>query len=283
LFPRTHYLDVPSAQVKSALILASLSAAGETIIDLPEGGRDHTENMLAAVGAPITSHAYLGRERISVIGPWRPKGFKCEVPTDPSSVAFFAGLAALHPGLRVKAHKVMRNKTRTGFFRALEAMGLEVSWTDLDSSDRYLGEDVGTVSFLSGARPRALTVPAARSAVMLDEIPMLAAVCALASGRSRIEGLAELRVKESDRLARISELLTKAGIEARIDGDALEIEGKAGISAFSFGSDDHRMVMTAMILATKGNAPSDITGISWINTSFPLFLTAFQNINLAIQ
>ncbi len=283
LTSRTHYLDAPSAQVKSALILAGLSADGETIIDLPQGGRDHTENMLEALGAPIQIRNYLGRERIFVTGPWRPRPFKCEVPSDPSSVAFFAGMAALHPGLRVKAHKVLRNKTRTGFFKCLEAMGVDVTWSDIVSRPEHLGEEVGTVSFLATGRPRAATVAASEAAMMLDEIPMLGAVCAMASGRSRIEGLGELRVKESDRQTRIIELLTKAGVEARIDGDAIEIEGQAEINAFSFGSDDHRMVMTAMILATKGKAPSEITGISWINTSFPLFLRAFQNINLGIQ
>ena len=285
LTPRTHYLAVASAQIKSAIILAAISASGETIIELPAGGRDHTEIMLASLGAHIRVSRYLGRERISVTGPWRPAPFQCEIPTDPSSVAFFAALAALHPGLRVTAKRVMKNKTRTGFFDVLSRMGVQVLWADEGSDGKFLGEKAATVTFFrpQGVELRGTKIAADEISSMIDEIPVLAAVCALAQGPSEIKGLGELRVKESDRLSMIAHLLKSAGVTCVVSGDDLMIQGQDEVSAFSFGSDDHRMVMTAMILATRGRDNSKIEGLSWIRTSFPLFPDAFQNIKSMLQ
>jgi len=290
LSARSLRIAVPSAQIKSALLLAAAAASGQTVIDLPSGGRDHTEKMLQALDATIAKKSYLGREVISLVGPWRPQPFVCEVPADPSSVAFFAALAALHPGLRVKASNVMTNATRIEFFKILGRMGLEIQWSSprgiRPSKDPwYLGEDVADVSFYRprGVKLSAVVVQSDSSALMLDEIPALAVVCALAEGRSVIHGLQELKFKESDRLTLTLDLLTRSGVQARAVSESLEITGTETPAAFSFSSDDHRMVMSAMILATRASKASNIHGLRWIQTSFPLFLEAFQNIKSSLS
>ena len=280
----THYLGTPSAQIKSALLLAGISADGETLIDIPSGGRDHTEIMLNALGAMIRRTWRFGRELISIVGPWRPKNFHCEIPTDPSSVAFFGALAALHPGMQCRAHRVLQNPTRIGFFKVLSRMGVEVVWSDVDKSHKYLGETVANLMVYRAAdrHLKAINIHQDDIAAMIDEIPALAVLCSFAEGTSMISGLAELRVKESDRLSAIEALLKAAGIDVRVEEDSLVIAGQTSASAFNFSSQDHRMVMSAMILATRAAAPSTISGLSWIRTSFPLFLEAFQNIKSRI-
>lgn len=282
LLSRSHYVETPSAQVKSALILAGLTAAGETTVDLPSGTRDHTERMLLALGANIRRRTFSGREVISVVGPWVPSPFLCDVPNDPSSVAFFAALAAIHPGLKVTAHDVLSNTTRTGFFTALTKLGVNVEWFNVKSGPRCLGEFRGSVTFYrpeqSSLQPIELDAEDVKA--LIDEVPILAVVCSVSGGTSKIHGLGELRVKESDRLAAIKDLLTRSGVECRVHDETLEIVGLGNPTAFSFSSEDHRLVMAAIILATRGDKSSNIEGINWIGTSFPLFLESFQNIKL---
>lgn len=280
LEPRSHVLQVPSAQVKSAIILAALSTRGSTQIDLPSGTRDHTEIMLSSLGANIRSSSYLGREKIAVVGPWVPQPFECHVPNDPSSVSFFAALAALHAGIKVTAERVLMNPRRTGFFSALGNMGLEVSWSKDLQKDDDLGEVSGSVSFYRppGRPLLPLKIGGESAKAMIDEIPILGVVCAFADGVSEINGLAELRVKESDRLTMIQQLLQGAGVTCEVGGESLRISGRDRVTAFSFASEDHRLVMASMVLATKADKSSNIQGINWISTSFPLFLETFQNI-----
>jgi 3-phosphoshikimate 1-carboxyvinyltransferase len=283
---RTLGLQVPSAQVKSAILLAAASADGATVVSLPDGSRDHTERMLQNLGANLTVTKRFGQESIKMIGPWRPKPFVYDVPGDPSSAAFFAALAALHPGLTVHCPKLLLNPTRVGFFHVLERMGCSVTW-DLkpsESRENRLGEVVGDV-IISRSENQKLTgvhVHQNEIAKLIDEVPILAVVCSAAAGESVMEGLAELRVKESDRFARILALLSAAGITATAEGDRLCITGGQRPEGFEFNSHDHRMVMSACILATIGRTPSRIYGAQWIQTSFPLFLPALQNIK-AVQ
>ncbi len=286
LYPRTHNLSTPSAQVKSALLLAGLGSAGQTQVELPAGTRDHTEKMLWHFGANIFRRIYLGREKVQVTGPWRPSPINCVIPSDPSSVAFFAALAALHPGLKVVARRVLTNPTRRGFFDVLSAMGVQVEWSKDPETSESLGEETATLTVQRD--PDTDLVPvrlnAEQTRLMIDEIPILSVVCGLVAGTSKLEGLSELRVKESDRLLETQNLLTKAGIPCDVRGESLEIHGGrrivgGGLRAFSFSSQDHRLVMSAVVLATKAGQPSRIHGLKWTSTSFPLFLPIFQNIN----
>ena len=280
LIARYHNLQTPSAQVKSALLLAGTTCKGQTVVRQPVGSRDHTENLLDALGANVQRSTYLGSETTQIVGPWMPRAFNCEIPSDPSSVAFFAAMAALHPGLKVTARRVLTNQSRTGFFRALERMGINVSVVPDGKKAESLGEVTGSWSFYRS--PGQVLKPISMSEedvpALIDEVPILSVVAAFAEGVSTIGGLAELRVKESDRLDMTAKLLDLAGIKCKITGDGLQINGSTQACAFSFGSDDHRLVMAAMVLATRGDKSSNIEGLQWIRTSFPLFVHVFQNI-----
>jgi 3-phosphoshikimate 1-carboxyvinyltransferase len=283
LVARTLHLDVASAQIKSALMLAGASADGQTTITLPGGSRNHTELMLQSLGANLITKKIYDRELVSLVGPWRPKAFSYDVPGDPSSAAFFAALAALHPGVEVRCLRLPINPTRIGFFKALESMGCVVTWKvsrAVDGRLGSLGELIGdvTVSRPMGQKLKGLTVLAADIPALIDEVPILSVIAATADGPSTISGLSELRVKESDRLARLLELLATAGMSATSDGDRLWIKGGERPTGFRFACNDHRMVMSACILASAASSPSRILGAHWIQTSFPLFLPAFQNI-----
>jgi 3-phosphoshikimate 1-carboxyvinyltransferase len=280
LSPRTHSLPTPSAQVKSALLLAGVTCSGLTVVGQPMGGRDHTENMLESLGASIKRSNYLGFETTQIVGPWMPNAFDCEIPSDPSSVAFFAAMAALHPGLKVTAKRVLTNATRIGFFNALERMGVSVSVVPDAIKTDGIGENTGCWTFYRapGQPLKSINLSAEEIPALIDEVPILSVVAAFADGVSTISGLAELRVKESDRLDTTARLLELAGIQCNTAGDVLQISGSTVGHAFSFGSDDHRLVMAAMVLASRGDKTSNIQGLRWIRTSFPLFMQIFQNI-----
>ncbi len=282
LNPRTHTLAIASAQLKSALLFAGLSTRGETVVELPAGSRDHTETMLQHLGASIRRLVPGEREIVSVVGPWRPNPFECTIPADPSSVAFFAAMSAIHPSLQINAQRLIKNKSRIGFYEKLAEMGVEVCWSNEKADPECLGERVADLGVKSGAvlSLKPIHVPAAVTVRMIDEVPVLAIVATFADGVSLFEGLSELRVKESDRLSQLVHLLGAAGVRVENGADWLRVYGSGirPVNAFSFESDDHRLVMSAMILATKADAPSKIKGVSWIDTSFPLFRRAFQNI-----
>jgi 3-phosphoshikimate 1-carboxyvinyltransferase len=186
----------------------------------------------------------------------------------------------------VVARNVIMNPTRIGFYEKLRDMGVEVEWGRPKNAQQFLGESVADLTIYrhhdSPLKP--VCVKPQDVAALIDEIPVLAMTASFADGVSSLAGLAELRVKESDRFAQILQLLEKGGVHVTSGTDWLKVDGQRcrSVNAFSFGSDDHRMVMSAMIFATAARGPSRIAGLSWIRTSFPLFLEAFQNINLDI-
>ena len=212
LVPMAYRLPVPSAQVKSAVLLAGLLASGETSVIESEKTRDHTEKMLAYFGAGVSSEpAGEGGVRISVEGRQAFKGKPVAVPGDPSSAAFLAAAAILCPGSDLLIRNVLINPTRAGFYETLNEMGADIAF----ENERELnGEQVADIraktSQLTGVE-----VPAERAPAMIDEYPMLAALAAFARGETLMEGLAELRVKESDRLAATAAGLTASGVESR--------------------------------------------------------------------
>ena len=277
-----HVAHIASAQVKSALLIAGLQADGETLVTLPDGGRDHTERMLAALGAMISSRHHNGFETVSIHGPFKLPPLEAEIPADPSSAAFFAALAVLHPGLEISCVRVLRNSRRAGFYEVLARMGVEVIWDHQGDGQEFLGESVADLVVRRRGRAALSPVDVAAGDVvtMIDEIPILSVLLAMVEGESRIFGLGELRTKESDRLAEIARLLTAAGRDVDIRGDCLVIRGGSGpCQSFEYAGDDHRLLMSAIVLATRAQGPSKIFGTAWIDTSFPLFLEGFQNIN----
>ncbi len=237
LTPITFRSPVASAQIKSAVLLAALDVAGTTVVREPGRSRDHTERMLGAMGAAITVDA----DAIRLTGGAALDPIRMTVPGDASSAAFFLSAAAALPGSRVTAIGVGLNPTRTGFLGVLERMGAPVGIAGLRVEG---GEPAGDVT-VEGARLHGTTVEADEVPSLIDEIPILAVIAAVADGPTEIRGAAELRVKESDRLKAVAMGLSAlgAGVEERPDG--LSISGGGYRRGGSVASEsDHRIAMS---------------------------------------
>ena len=269
LVPIEYATPVPSAQVKSAILLAGLSASGETTVIEREPTRDHTERMLRYFGADVRTELRDGRNAVTVTGDAEMAGRPVTVPGDPSSAAFLAAAAAIVPGSEITIEGVLVNETRTGFYTTLVEMGADVAFTDLREEN---GEPIADIRIRQ--RPlHGVVVPAARAPSMIDEYPVLSAVAAYASGETRMEGLAELKVKESDRLAATVAGLAANGISARADGDTLIVAGggtRRGGGTVATHM-DHRIAMAFLILGLGTDRPVEVDDITFVATSFPAF------------
>ncbi len=268
--PLDYRLPVASAQVKSACLLAGLCARGTTRVVEPEPTRDHTENMLRHFGATIRVEDTAEGRVIELEGQPELRAAPILVPGDPSSAAFLLVAALLVPGSRVTIANVGLNPLRTGLFATLREMGAELR---IENARIEGGEPVGDVVATHGPL-RAVEVPPGRAPSMIDEYPVLAVAAAAATGTTRMRGLAELRVKESDRLAATAALLTANGIAARICGDDLLVEGTGG--AIPGGGTvathmDHRLAMSALVMGLAARAPVAVDDAGFIETSFPGF------------
>ena len=255
--------EVPSAQVKGAVLLAALAARGPTALAEPVPTRDHTERLLGALGAPVRST----EAGVVLDGAFQHEGFSGRVPGDPSSAAFLLAAAALTGG-DITVPDVGLNPTRLRFVDVLRRMGIDV---EVEATGEELGEPVGTMRVASRGELRPVHVDASDLPLVIDEVPVLAAIAAHAVGESRFEGAAELRVKESDRLSGLVEGLRALGGTADEDGDDLVLGGGglAGGSARSAG--DHRMAMAMAVTALVARAPSEIDGVESAAVSFPGF------------
>ena len=256
--------DVPSAQVKGAVLLAALAAEGTTTVVEPVRTRDHTERALAALGAPIED----GDAGVVLDGPFQHAGFGARVPGDPSSAAFVLAAAALTGG-EVTITGVGVNPSRLGFLDVLRRMGVDV---EIETHAHELGEPVGTMRLRSSGGLRPVRVSADELPLVIDEVPLLAALAAHAEGPSRFEGASELRVKESDRLAALVEGIRALGGAAEADGDDLDIGGGGLGGGVARSSGDHRIAMALTVAAVAAHAPSEIDGVEWAAVSFPGFL-----------
>ena len=269
LVPIVYELPVPSAQVKSAILLAGLAAAGETTVIEREPTRDHTERMLRYLGADIRSVREDGLTRITVKGHAELEGRDITVPGDPSSAAFIAAAALIVPDSEVTIEGVLVNPTRTGFYLTLQEMGGDVAFLNTREEG---GEPVADIRVCSSSLT-GVSVPAERAPSMIDEYPVLAVVAAFARGRTEMHGLAELKVKESDRLAATAAGLVANGVEARVDGDTLVVEGTGiaqgnGTVATHL---DHRIAMAFLTMGLASREPVTVDDATMIATSFPEF------------
>jgi 3-phosphoshikimate 1-carboxyvinyltransferase len=262
-----------SAQVKSAVLLAGLGAAGEVEVTEPEPSRDHTEHLLESFGCDISygrGFARLGVDRALT-------GTLVRIPGDPSSAAFPLVAALLVPGSHVSLQAVAANPLRNGLLTTLGEMG-----ADIRVSPR--GNDVADLE-VRRAVLHGVEVPASRVPSMVDEYPALAVAAAHASGRTVMRGLSELRVKESDRLAAIVEGLQACGVEASIEGDDLIVEGcgapPAGGATVS-ARGDHRIAMSMLVLGLAARAPVTVDSASAIPTSFPDFAASMRRLGADI-
>jgi 3-phosphoshikimate 1-carboxyvinyltransferase len=262
---------VPSAQLKSATLLAGLSAPGETTVIEAEPTRDHTEKMLKHFGAELRVDPFEANGRcIRLTGQPELIPQPVTVPADPSSSAFPLVAALLVPGSDVILKSVMMNPLRTGLFTTLSEMGASI-----EAVERRMegGEDVADLRVRAG-RLRGVEVPAARAPSMIDEYPILAVAASFAEGVTVMRGLKELRVKESDRLAATAALLRGNGVTVEIEGDDLIVEGRGRVTGGATVTThmDHRIAMAALVLGLGSERPVRIDDGSFIATSFPGFV-----------
>ncbi len=268
LVPIEYASPVPSAQVKSAILFAGLAAAGATTVIEKEATRDHTERMFRYFGADVTTGLRDGRPAITVRGDAELQGRPIIVPGDPSSAAFLAAAAAMVPGSEVTVSGVLVNETRTGFYTTLREMGGDVAFLNERIEG---GEPIADIRVRH--RPlKGVRVPPGRAPSMIDEYPILSAVAATASGETRMEGLAELKVKESDRLAATAAGLIVNGVQAKVDGDTLIVAGGPIRGGGRVATHmDHRIAMAFLILGLAADRPVTVDDTTFVATSFPEF------------
>jgi 3-phosphoshikimate 1-carboxyvinyltransferase len=269
--PLTYETPVPSAQVKSAVLLAALNSPGRTTVIEREATRDHTEKLLAHFGAEVevTPHGEHGR-KIVLTGRPELKAAHVKVPADPSSAAFPLVAALIVEGSDVVIEGMMDNPLRTGLLTTLLEMGADIEVLDRRSEG---GENVVDLR-VRASKLRGVVVPPERAPAMIDEYPILAVAATFAEGTTRMQGLAELRVKESDRLAAIADGLLACGARAVIEGDDLIVEGGTPVPGGGPVAThlDHRIAMSFLVLGMAAAGPVTVDDGAMIATSFPDFI-----------
>ena len=281
--PISYHLPVPSAQVKSAVLLAGLDTPGTTTVIEPQPSRDHTERMLRHFGATVGAEPIEGGgKRITLEGHPELAAAPISVPGDPSSAAFPLIAALIVPGSEVTIEGVGVNPLRTGLLECLRDMGADIAL--LNERDEG-GEPVADLRARAGPLTGA-DIPAERAPRMIDEYPILAVAAACAGGRTVMRGLAELRVKESDRLTGIAAGLAKCGVRVAVEGDDLIVGGAGNYpagGALIETSLDHRMAMAFLVLGLAANDAVRIDDAAPIATSFPDFLPLMNGLGCAIR
>lgn len=258
-------LPVPSAQVKSALLLAGLYATSATTVVEPIPTRDHTERMLRYFGAKLS----LAGDRITVEPNVSLKAQDLEIPGDLSSAAFFLGAAVIVPGSSVTVRQVGLNPTRTGFLDLLQRMGATLSVEKVPSNEVWepTGEITAKLSSLRGITVEPHEIPR-----VIDELPILMVVATQAKGQTLIQGAGELKVKETDRVQSMVAGLSTMGARIRSEGETVIIEGPTrlrGAAVDSFG--DHRTAMALSVAGLVASGTTTVQDTQWIDISFPGF------------
>ncbi len=275
--PIVYRTPVASAQIKSAVLLAGLNALGATTVIEAEASRDHTEKMLRHFGAEVVVEAEGEGRRITVKGRPELRPNPVVVPADPSSAAFPLVAALIAPGSDIVIEGVMMNPLRTGLMTTLLEMGAQI-----DVLDRRVegGEDVADLRVRASVL-KAVDVPAARAPSMIDEYPVLAVAASFAIGETRMRGLHELRVKESDRLAAVAAGLAAAGVDHAIEGDDLIVAGRNGAvrgGGLVATHLDHRIAMSFLTMGLASEQPMKIDDSRMIATSFPAFRALMEQL-----
>jgi len=282
LVPIEYRLPVPSAQVKSAILFAGLHAPGETTVIEPQATRDHSERMLRHFGASLRiADRDDGAREITITGDGELKGADVLVPGDPSSAAFIASAALIIPGSDVTLENILINPTRFGFYETLLEMGADLTFGNERTQG---GEQVNDIRVRASAL-KGVTVPAERAPSMIDEYPCLACLAAFADGETRMIGLGELRVKESDRLAATIAGLTASGVHSWSEGDNLTVSGRGSVPGGGMvrSEHDHRIAMSFLTLGLAAKKPVTIDDIGMIATSFPNFVELMTGLGAALQ
>jgi len=282
--PIQYTVPVPSAQVKSALLLAGLNVPGDTIITETEKTRDHTERMLSSFGAEIKVEDYSNQRLISLSGYSELKGQNVRVPSDPSSAAFPICAAITVEGSDILVPNITLNETRAGLFTTLIEMGANLSF---ENEREESGEPVADIRACFSPDLQGIEVPPERAASMIDEYPILAVVAANASGDTRMRGVRELRVKESDRIDAMAKGLRSNGVSVDEGEDWWIVKGN-GAGSVKGGSTcqtflDHRIAMSFLILGLSSQKYIEIDDCSPINTSFPNFIQLMRELGANLE
>ncbi len=282
--PISYRVPMASAQVKSAVLLAGLNTPGVTTVVEPVMTRDHTEKMLRGFGANIEVETDKDSIRhIRIEGQGRLTGQTIAVPGDPSSAGFPLVAALIVPGSDIIIENVLMNPTRTGLLLTLQEMGGQIDILN----PRYAGgEDVANLR-VRGSDLKGVKVPPERAPSMIDEYPVLAVAAALAEGETLMEGLGELRVKESDRLSAVAEGLKANGVDCMEGKDFLVVRGKPGGKGLGGGTVethlDHRIAMAFLVLGLATEKPVTIDDQAMIATSFPEFMGLMKGLGAEIE
>jgi len=259
-----HAPSVASAQVKSALVLAGLQSSGATEIVEPIASRDHTERMLAALGAPVT----VGADGTVRVTSGAPSAFELAVPGDPSSAAFFVVAACITAGSEIVLENIALNPSRIAFVEVLRRMGADI---EIEEREVRIGEPVGDIT-VRAAELHGTTIAGDEMPSVQDEIPVLAVAAAFAEGVTDIRDAAELRVKESDRIGTVQQELGQLGIAVESRPDGLLIRGGRPQSALLKSHGDHRIAMAAAVAGHAIEGDSTVRGWSAVDVSYPDFL-----------
>ncbi len=275
--PILYRTPVASAQIKSAVLLAGLSAPGVTTVIETEASRDHTELMLKHFGAQITSmrEGSHGR-RIALTGQPELHGADVVVPADPSSAAFPIVAALIVEGSDIVLTDVMTNPLRTGLFTTLREMGGSIEESEVRGD---AGEPMAQFR-VRASKLRGVEVPPERAPSMIDEYLVLAVAAGFAEGTTIMRGLQELRVKESDRLEATAAMLRVNGVKVEIAGDDMIVEGKGHVPGGGLVAThmDHRIAMSALVMGLASDKPVTVDDTAFIATSFPTFIPMMRGL-----
>lgn len=281
--PITYRLPVASAQVKSAVLLAGLNVPGHTTVVEPEPTRDHSERMLRGFGADVRVEETPEGRAITIVGEPELRACTIVVPGDPSSAAFPVVAAAILPGSDVVVENVGLNPTRSGLFTVLQAMGADLAF---ENTREVGGEPVADIH-VKGASLRGVEVPPELAPTMIDEYPILMVAAALAQGRTVMRGIAELRVKESDRIAVMARGLAACGVAVEELPDGIIVTGSGGDpvpgGATVASHLDHRIAMSFAVLGLCARAPIIIDDARPIATSFPDFVALLTGLGAELR
>ena len=282
--PIQYTVPVPSAQVKSALLLAGLNVPGDTIITEKEMTRDHTERMLSSFGADLKVEDIPNGRSITLSGYSELKSQNVRVPSDPSSAAFPICAAVIVEGSEIIVPNITLNETRAGLYKTLIEMGANLSF---ENEREESGEPVADIRACFSPNLKGIEVPPERAASMIDEYPILSVVAANASGKTTMRGVKELRVKESDRIDAMAKGLRSNGVSVEESEDWWAVNGN-GIGTVKGGSLcqtflDHRIAMSFLILGLSSQTTIEIDDCSTIKTSFPNFVDLMRDLGANLE
>ena len=269
VFPINYSSKISSAQIKSSILLSGLAASGRTIFKEPNESRNHTEKMLSSLGANIQSKTLEdGSYKVELGGNPVLRSSNINVPCDPSSAAFLVVAAVICPESKIELKNIMINKGRNGLFETLKEMGAKINIFNKKNNG---GEETASI-IAEYSQLKGITVPSKRVPSMIDEYPILSIAASCAEGKTVMDGISELRVKESDRIKIISNGLIKAGVKTIEKAESLTIYGSKVVGGCSIDSElDHRIAMSFLILGLISKEPIKVLRPSTIETSFPNF------------